>query len=445
MSIFSKIPLINKIGNKGEAAKSYPSNYSVLQDIAGGSFYESVLYNRSITSVQAMKFYRESSSLATAIDLIADEVEKIKPVLLLENGDIETNHPILDAINKPNGPETRDEFIGQIARHYLLTHDSFVYAEGGVTTPPKSIWSVKPQAVTITEDGTDGYPQSYNLSTGMGRGNYKRVEKSGNAWEFNDGTLRQVYQIRGFSSSNNNTYSDSPLEAIALEIRQLINGRYHNLALLKNGARLSLVAIFKDQLDEEQLEARRQALNEHLGGSTNAGKIAVVNSEDLDMKEVGINNKDMDYLNLDKVASEAVARRYKIPLPLVSNDASTFNNLEKSVFHFYDFSVIPIFEKCYSGLGDMLMPRYGLDPSKNKITYNSLDIDALRMRKIEELSKQKTDGGITTNEYRNGIGREDVSGGDDILVSATLIPLGSESFSLDDIDDPEAVSKDGDK
>ena len=311
--------------------------------------------------------------------------------------------------------------------------------------PPKSIWAVKPQAVTITEDGTDGYAQRYDLSTGMGRGNYKRFEQAGRAWEYNDGTLRQVYQIRGFSSGNRNTTSDSPLEAIALEIRQLINGRYHNLALLKNGARLSLVAIFKDELDEDQMEARRQALNEHLGGATNAGKIAVVNSSDLDLKEVGINNKDMDYLNLDRVASEAVARRYKIPLPLVSNDASTFSNLEASVFHFYDFSVIPVFQKCFSGLGDMLMPRYGLDPAKNKITFNPLDIDALRMRKIEELSKQKTDGGITTNEYRNGIGREDISGGDDILVSATLIPLGLDSFSLDDIDDPKAVLKDDDK
>ncbi len=432
MSIFDKIPFI---GNKNITVKSAVP-YHNHGNVESGSFVEYLLGGSTLSARTAMDFYAQSSAVAIAIDKIASEIEQIRPVLELENGDLTDNHPVLDMINNPNGFETRDEFIGQVARHYLLTHDSIVYAEGSLGRPPVSIWSVSPREVSIQESRVDGYPSHYMISNGIARGNYLRDKRPDN-WIFADGNLRQVYQIRGFSSKTSNTFSDSPLEAVALEVRQQLHGRYHNLRLLQNGARLSLIAIFKDELDNAQIEVRRQALNEHLGGAENAGKIAVVNSEDMVLKEVGTNNKDMDYINLDKVAVETIARRYNIPMPLISNDASTFNNLEKSVYQFYDMSVLPVFGKCYSGLSDMLLPRYGLDPAKNRITYNANDIDALRMRRIEELSKLMADRTISTNEYREEISLDPVDGGDDILAPAALIPIATSGFSLDDVDDPE--------
>lgn len=412
--------------------------------ISAGSFNHFLLTGQTsrLTPEKAMRFYRESSAVAIAVDRIASEIEQIRPVLLLEDGSFETGHELLELLEQPNGFESRDVFIGQVARHYLLTHDSLVYAEGGLSSPPSQIWAVKPQALSILQNNVDGYPQSYRITTGMARGNYTRDE-SKRSWTYNDGGLREVYQINGFSSHGSNTFSDSPLEAALTEVRQQITGRFHNLRILENGAKLSLIAIFKDQLDEQQLEQRRQALNEGLAGSENAGKIAVVNSDDLTLQEAGISNRDMDYLNLDKVATDTIAMRYDIPLPLISNDAATFNNLEQAVFHFFDRAVLPNFQTIYNGIGKMLMPRYGLDPSKNKITYNPDDIDALRARTIKELSQMITDKVITINEYRDGISRKPVKGGDDIFMSASEIPIARDVFTLEDIDDPQETAKRG--
>ena len=419
--------------------KSAPAQYYNVGGVGRGSFTEYLLggSGQRMSAVQAMRFYKTASAVAIAVDKISDCVEQIKPIIFdIENKEVITNHPILDLINKPNGFETRDEFIGQVCRHWLLTHDSIVYAEGVVSSPPSSLFAVKPQDVTIQENMVDKYPRNYNISQGISRGNYLR-ETAGASWIYTDVNLRQVYQIRGFSSTSVNTYSDSPLEAIALEIKQQLNGRYHNLKLLENGGRLSLIAIFKNDLDEPQRQARSQALNEHMAGPQNAGRIAVVTADDMELKEAGTNTKDMDYANLEQVSAEVIFKRYNIPLPLVNNDASTDNNMGHSVFHFFDWAVLPAFGKCYSGIGDMLFPRYGMDGSKFKITYNPNDIDALRMRMIEELSKMKADNAITTNEYRNTIGKEDVEGGDVIREPANMIPINEELFNLNDVDTPK--------
>ncbi len=253
--------------------------------------------------------------------------------------------------------------------------------------------------------------------------------------------MREIYQINGYSSHTSRTYSDSPLQAVALEVQQLINARYHNLRLLENGGRLSLIAVFQDIDSEDQIEGLRDNLNSQMAGPRNAGKIAVIGADEMELKEVGTNNKDMDFFNLDQAAQQVIARRYKIPLPLINNDATTFNNLEPPVYHFYDMAVLPVFEKVFSGLSHFLLPRYGLDPAKARITYNPDDIDALRGRKIDELSKLINDNAITINEYRDNISLEPVEGGDNILAPATMVPVAQDTFTLSDIDDPEQAEK----
>lgn len=435
--------LNNLFGKKETAKKSSAVPYVNLGEIGRGSFAEYLLGQSSYFSAdRAMRFYRQSSAVAMAVDMIADEIEKIRPVLRDESGKFVPDAECLSIINRPNGFETRHELVGQLVRNYLLTHDAFLYAEGAFKRPPLGLFVVPNQDVTITENGVDKYPRSFSVGSGMAKGTYNRQELN-KAMHFTQGGMREVYQISGYSSHTSRTYSDSPLQAVALEVQQLINSRYHNLRLLENGGRLSLIAVFQDIESEDQIEVLRDNLNSQMAGPHNAGKIAVIGANEMELKEVGTNNKDMDFFNLDAAAQQCIARRYKIPLPLINNDASTFNNLEQSVYHFYDMAVLPVFEKVFSGLSHFLLPRYGIDPAKARITYNPDDIEALRGRRIAELSKLIKDNAITINEYRDNISFEPVEGGDDIYMPATMIPVARDVFTLTDIDNPEQVARDG--
>ena len=135
-----------------------------------------------------------------------------------------------------------------MARNYLLKHDTLSTAAGTVSLPPIELWPVSLQSVSIVPD-MDKYPQNYIVTQGPLVGNYIRNEKNRkNGYRFYDGALKELSHIRGYSSRIDQTQADSPLQSAAQEARQIIQGKTHNLQLLSNGGRLSLLITFNYHL-----------------------------------------------------------------------------------------------------------------------------------------------------------------------------------------------------
>ena len=402
--------------------------------IQRGSLMDMIFGSGRMTPQAAMEFYRTSSSVAIAVDMIADEVEHLEPVIRTEDGKYIQDHDLLRLLKSPNGFDNWSGFIGASARHYLLTRECFYYGGGGVSRPPLEMFAVKPQTISTVENAADRYPQVFMVTDGRASGTYTRMEKARKVNYF-DGNLREIFRVHGFSSRTDETRADSPLEAVALEAKQQIQGRVHNLALLDNGGRLSLIVQFKDFLGEDEHIARKDRLNQSLAGASNAGKIAVVSSADMVIHEAGTTNKDMDYAELDAVAREALFLRYKIPLPLVSNDAATDNNMSHAVFQLYDRCVLPLADVLLDGLGRFLLPRYGLDPARACLTFNPESIDALVSRRVDMLLARQKLGVETINELRAQLpNREPLKGGDVLYQPSTLVPVGTDLFTDDNVD-----------
>ncbi|MCP4553031.1 MAG: phage portal protein [Bacteroidetes bacterium] len=410
-------------------------------DIPYGSFLEYALMGEGrITSQQAMTFYRTCSSLATAVDKIGNAIEEIHPVLYeFKTDTYSSDHEVIKLLRKPNAFETYKEFMGKLARHWLLKHDSHVSLLGGQSRPPLEIYAIKPQLVSPQQNDRDNYTQIYNVVSGPGSGVYTRKEKNRTV-HYYDGNLRELYHIQGFSSRDNDIESDSLIEAAALETKQTIQGRYHNLKLLKNGARLSLLVNFKDDdglIDEDEHELRKQRINEQYAGSENTGTIGVISGGEVGITEMGVNNKDMDYAKLDQAASQAIFLRYGIPLPIVSMEKATYNNMEKAFFDFYENQVCVTANTLFSGLSKTLLPRYGLDLNDFIITYNPESIPVIMRQKLVELKERKDIGIETPDELRSLLPNREAlkTGGDVVYQPATLIPIGSDPFSIEGDDD----------
>jgi len=406
--------------------------------IRSGSFLDSVLFNSQITPHGVAQTYRDSSSVAIAVDTIASAMENINPVIELLDGSLDDENEALDLIKNPNEFEDYREFIGQLSRNYLLNSDAFIYAEGGTSRPPLNMFVVNNQQISITTNNSDNYPQNMQVTNGFGRGVYLRDKKNGKA-KFYDGGLKELYQIHGYSSRTDNSLADSPLEAIATETRQQIQGRGHNLSIIQNGGRLSMSVIMKGDTPPSDDEMRdiRNKVNSQFAGASNAGKIAVFYSNDMDIKEHGTTPKDMDFKEIDKIANNAIFMRYGIPLPIVSADRQTFNNFDRAIEDFYDRCVLPHANILFSGLTKLLKSRYG--DSFNRITYNPEDITALKGRMLDELKVRKDLALETTNELREILpNRDSVQGGDTIYQPANLIPLGYDQG----MDTPEELNID---
>jgi hypothetical protein len=151
----------------------------------------------------------------------------------------------------------------------------------------------------------------------------------------------------------------------------------------------------------------------------------------------------MDYAKLDNTASQAIYQRYKIPLPLVTTEATTFNNMSTAIELLYDMAVLPLADTMFAGLSMFLLPRYGLDPAKVQITYNPESINALKQRRLNEIEQRKKIGIETINELREQLpNRDRVQGGDVVLQPATLIPVGTDIKIEDDDTDNMGLESD---
>jgi HK97 family phage portal protein len=436
--------LFNFFNKKNPRIERKAQTSEIVWPLPQGSFIEYALgYGGKLSAEKAMYYYRTNSTIATAVDKIAGKFEQIEPVLMRRDGKMLNKHPLLDLLRDPNPFDTWQDFAGKLSRHYLIKCDSHVALLGNVKRPPLEMYALKPQNVGVTQ-GADYFPAGYYVTVGPGRGHYLRAE-AGRRISYIDGNMRELYHIMGFSSRADELEGDSKIEAAALETLQQIKGRTHNLSLLENGGRLSLIASFKDPdgIDDDEHQARKRRLNEDLGGSSNAGKIAVISGAEVDITEAGVNNKDMDYALLDKVASESIYMRYEIPLPLVSNDASTYNNMEQALFDFYENTVLPHADTIFSGLSKVLLPRYGIDSNEMTITYNPESINTLIRQKLIEIKTRREINIETINELRSLLpNRESIDKGGDVLYQpATLVPVGDDLFTGDNLSPEELAAQ----
>lgn len=407
-----------------------------------GSFLMFGTTGSASTPASAMSLYDKSTAVSIPINYIAEAFASINPVL--KNGsEIITDHPVLDLLQVPSPFYTQDLFFENLAKNYLITGETELIAIGGVNRPPIELLPMNPKNVTITE-GSGGLATSMIVSGETLVGAYNLV-KQGRTARYLRGNLAEIKQIRNYSTRNNSLIrGQSPLVSASAEARQHIEGNAHNISLLTNGGRVSLVFHFDEDMGDDDFEATRQRVIEQYGGAQQAGKIGVTSGGKLDIKELGINNKDMDFANLQNMARMAVALQYKFPLPLLSTDASTFNNYKEAKSALYDDAVLPLADRLFGGLSDFLLPRYGLDPSKFRITYNMDQITALTSRRNEELKLRRELNLETTNEMRTLIGREPIDGGDSVLAPANMIPIGTDLFT-DDNNPDNSLARDTEK
>ena len=434
--------MYNPFKRKIEKKSGSPQVYNITPDsflalaFGGGGW---------ITASQAMKIYRQTAAVATAVDMIADAVKQIEPVIERPDGSFTKDHPVLDLLKNPNGFDTYLEFMGTLCRDYLLKHDALILSAGNNKRPPIEMYPVSLQNVSIVQH-SDDYPKNYLVSSGVLKGNYIRTTDRNRDIRFYDDNLKELYHIKGYSSRITKLDSDSPLQAAAMEAKQIIKGKYHNVKLLENGGRLSLLVTFTDEdyIDDDEHQERVQRLNEQFGGSSNAGKIGVISGADVqNIKELGKSNKDMDFAKLETSAGHAIYLRYQIPLSLVTTDASTFDKMKTGVVLLYDNAVIPNAAVLFSGLTRFLLPRYKMDPTKERITYNPESIEPLKQRMIEEVTKRQKTGVETTNELRSLIpSRSDVEFGDVIYQRNNMLPLGEKPPTNNNIEEENVESID---
>lgn len=377
---------------------------------------------------QCIANYRAVYSLQRAISLISESVADIPLLVLDTSGDKPVpvpNHPSLALMANPNTNSTYSEFVREAMSYFLITGNDYLIAGGSVTRPPVSLINAMPQTVSISPSSFDGYADQYQLSF---NGTYSDTFTRASDVDFRfyddpdpDFAGRELYQIKRFNPCNV-LYGESLQTGLFFQLRQLIESDTHNLGLLANGMRPGYLINVKGLATSDQISRLQSQLSDTFNGGANAGRNIVTGGTDIEIKDLGLTSKDMDYSTLYDKNTIAVYNVYGVPLPLVSPDTMTLANLASAQTWFYINTVIPYAMSFFQDLTRFLMPRY--PRSENLVFgFNPKHIPALASKEIAELSELSALDILTLNEQRSIAGFAPIAGGDTIYKPVNEVPV----------------------
>ena len=345
---------------------------------------------------------------------------------MVKSGDqVLEQHPLIDLLNRPNPLQSYSEFFNSLFGFLLLSGNAYVLKVGSDIGGPRELHLLRPDRIQI-KGGGNPIPQKYEYIV--------------------NGRVQEIYDVdqdTGFSELKHiklwnpldDYYGCSPLQAAAVEVDQHNLSSKHNINLLNNGARPSGAVIFKPKDDQgftvNLTESQRQQLltdlNNRFVGSGNAGRPMLLEG-DFDWREMGLSPKDMDFINLKHMSATDIALCFGVPSQLVGvPDNQTYSNVAEARLALYEETIIPHLKLIQSDLNEWLVPMFSEDL---EFTYDTDAIPALAERKrktYENITSAVNAGIMTRNEAREVIGLSPIDGGDDIYISATLFPLGSEA------------------
>ena len=345
---------------------------------------------------------------------------------MVKSGDqVIEQHPLIDLLNRPNPQQSYSEFFNSLFGFLLLSGNAYVLKVGSDVGAPRELHLLRPDRIQI-KGGGKPIPQRYEYIV--------------------NGRVQDVFDVdqdTGFSDIKHiklwnpldDYYGCSPLQAAAVEVDQHNLSSKHNINLLNNGARPSGAVIFKPKDDQgftvNLTESQRQQLltdlNNRFVGTGNAGRPMLLEG-DFDWKEMGLSPKDMDFINLKHMSATDIALCFGVPSQLVGvPDNQTYSNVAEARLALYEETIIPHLKLIQSDLNEWLVPMFS-DALDFQYDIDAIPALAERKRKTYENITSAVNAGIMTrNEAREIIGLSPVNGGDDIYISATLFPLGSEA------------------
>ncbi len=366
--------------------------------------------------------YKQNIIIYRCINEITRALSSVEIFLQKDDKAVEKND-VLRLLKKPNMNQNWQSFITQAFIEYLLTGNLFILATSDNRPAELIVLSSRNVEVKCTDLGSPvwyKYKQKMQYIVGL------------------DGKC-QVLHLKTYDPDDI-AIGMSPIQPVALSADTHNAGMKWNAALLQNGARPSGVVKFKNDPGKETLERVREWFKKTLQGAKNAGEIPILTDE-ADFQELGLSPKDMDYLLTLKETAKYIASSLGVPLPLVDNDASSFNNIEQAKERFWTDTVLPMLDMFLRSFSSWLLPMYGLDES-HAFVYDRDSIpslEGLQAKRYDRMSKAVASGLATVNEARQEVDFDPVDGGDILLVPSSLVPI--DSATSEDSQDSAAVQK----
>ena len=351
--------------------------------------------------------YSEISAVGHAVDMIAEKVSEILPVIKDSNGEIVSGRDssrLLELLYNPSPLYSRRSFLVQVATEYLLYNNAFIYLANYKNALPSEIEPIYLKSISITE--TYNNKKYLVNSTGVNsryNGEYNLDLQNGRILSKID--IGELLHISGYRS-NNELFSKSKLIGLTSQA-SIMSSAMNSLesALLKGFSAGAIIGV--DTKNNDVFEQFAKDVKTHFSGSSKSGDAMVLKSSSFKADYPKMTNKDMQTIENMESAKKSIYERFEIPEPLINSSAQTYNNYQTAMYALYDNAVLPLFNLIYGALSEAMRDRNILKNSQS-ISYDPTSIPALKIRDSDEIETLKSTGALSINELRAKMGYQPV-------------------------------------
>ena len=364
------------------------------------------------------EYYAKSPAVYAAVKLRADAVlaAPLRAYQTRPDGDREElapEHPLSILLSKVNPWWTKGDLLRATSIYLDLWGSAFwILKKASPAALPTEIWIMRPDKMHIVPSQTD-YIAGFWYQAGSGTRIPFRIDEV--IW------MRQLNPLDEYAGM-------SPVAPARLSIDMGHEGLQHNRNIFKNGILAGNLAFTaKDgTMTAEQGKEFREALRERYSRPENSHIPIVMGN--FEAKNLGLSNRDMEFMQALRWSLEDVARVYSVPKIMLGDlEKATYENVDAAERIFWRSSMVPHLQFLQDELNEMLLPMFGegLEVEFDTTVVEALqeDANAAAERHIKEVQA----GIKTINEVRELEGLDPVPWGD-----VAWLPLGLQPIETPD-------------
>jgi len=352
------------------------------------------------------------------------------------NGDVmeADDSPLARLLRRPNPHQAGQAFLGALTGFYNIAGNAYIEAvKASPGQPPRELYTHRPDRMKplAGSDGPAGYRYTVN---GVSR-----------EWVGQDKEL--IRHIKTFHPTDD-WLGLSPIEAAAYEVDIHNATLAWNKSLLDNRAQPSGAMVYEpkrdtapDYLPDDQFQRLKEELDNKHTGATNAGRPMLLEGG-LRWQQMSLSPQDMDYINSKNTAARDICMAFGVPPQLLGIPGdNTYSNMREARMALWEQTVLPWLYELVGELNAWLAPQFG---EEYRISIDEEAIVALSPRRTERWERINSASFLTVNEKREALGYEPVSGGNDVLQPANLIPVGTDIMGERPADAPRLAREEED-
>jgi HK97 family phage portal protein len=276
----------------------------IISHVPGVSLEEGILPDIDFEIFNRM--YEQTSWVRAVVGVICKAVTARGYTLTpaKPGADPKSAEALQDFFANCNPNDTLLEILDDITRDVYVFGNAFVEVVYGADGKPREIWNLDATTMSVRADEHGailGYVQSPR---------YSRSQEGKVGFE-----TREVIHFK-LGTKGATLYGLSPLASLILPIAVDKFAQVYNRAFFVNGAKIRGAFIMKDATPE-QVERNRAYLNVRAKNPELAHADLVLEG-DIEFKQVGVNQKDMEFLQLREFTRNEILAVYGVPPSKVS-------------------------------------------------------------------------------------------------------------------------------